>query len=107
MIRLLLLGLTAGVLLAQDPGFRPLFDGKTLAGWDGDPRLWSVRDGAIVGSTDAVALDDNAFLISRDKFSDFVLRTQVKLRNHNSGIQFRSEALPNWVVRGLQADMAE
>ena len=36
-----------------------------------------------------------------------MLRTQVKLRNHNSGIQFRSEALPNWVVRGLQADMAE
>ena len=107
MTRVLLLGSIAGLLLAQDPGFRPLFDGKTLAGWDGDPRLWSVRDGAIVGSTDAVALDDNAFLISRDKFSDFVLRTQVKLRNHNSGIQFRSEALPNWVVRGLQADMAE
>ncbi|HEV8131159.1 MAG TPA: DUF1080 domain-containing protein, partial [Acidobacteriota bacterium] len=39
--------------------------------------------------------------------SDFDLRLQVRLRNHNSGIQFRSEALPNWVVRGLQADMAE
>jgi len=31
----------------------------------------------------------------------------MKLRNHNSGIQFRSEALPNWVVRGYQADAAE
>jgi hypothetical protein len=107
MTRVLLLGFIAGLLLAQDPGFRPLFDGKTLAGWDGDPRLWSVRDGVIVGSTEGVSLDDNSFLISRDKFSDFVLRTEVKLRNHNSGIQFRSEALPNWVVRGLQADMAE
>ena len=85
----------------------PIFDGKTLDGWDGDPRLWSVRDGVIVGSTEGVALDDNSFLISRDKFSDFVLRAEVKLRNHNSGIQFRSEALPHWVVRGLQADMAE
>src|ERR1700694_5643084 len=107
MSRALLLGLIAGFVLAQDTGFRPLFDGKTLAGWDGDPRLWSVRDGAIVCSTEGVSLDDNSFLISRDKFSDFVLRTQVKLRNHTSGIQFRSEALPNWVVRGLQADMAE
>jgi hypothetical protein len=107
MTRLLLLGLIAVLLPAQEPGFRPLFDGKTLAGWDGDPRLWSVRDGIIVGSTEGVSLDDNSFLISRDKFSDFVLRAQVKLRNHNSGIQFRSEALPHWVVKGLQADMAE
>ena len=30
----------------------------------------------------------------------------MKMRNHNSGIQFRSEALPNWVVRGYQADAA-
>ncbi len=88
-------------------GFRPLFDGRTLNGWDGDPRLWSVRGGVIVGTTEGVELTDNTFLISRHTFGDFVLRTEVKLRNHNSGIQFRSEALPNWVVRGLQADLAE
>ncbi len=92
---------------AEEPGFRSLFDGKTLSGWDGDPRLWSVRDGAIVGSTEGVSLTDNSFLISKAKYSDFILRAETKLRNHNSGIQFRSEALPNWVVRGLQADMAE
>jgi len=32
-------------LSAQD-GFKPIFDGKTLAGWDGNPELWSVEDGA-------------------------------------------------------------
>lgn len=88
-------------------GFKPLFNGKDLKGWDGDPRLWSVRDGMIVGSTEGVSLDDNTFLISKKEYGDFVLRAEVKLRNHNSGIQFRSEALPNWVVRGYQADMAE
>jgi Domain of Unknown Function (DUF1080) len=92
---------------AEEPGFVPMFDGKTLAGWDGDPRLWSVRDGAIVGSTEGVSLDGNSFLITKRDYSDFILRADVKLRNHNSGIQFRSEALPNWVVRGLQADMAD
>jgi hypothetical protein len=93
---------------AEEAGFRPLFDGKTLDGWDGDPRLWSVRDGAIVGSTEGVDLKHNSFLIYRkQEFGDFILRAQVKLRNHNSGIQFRSEALPDWVVRGYQADMAE
>lgn len=88
-------------------GFVPLFDGKTLNGWSGDPRLWTVRDGAIVGSTEGVELSHNSFLIyKKQPFSDFVLRLQVKLRNHNSGVQFRSEELPDYVVRGYQADMA-
>jgi hypothetical protein len=88
-------------------GFQPLFNGRDLDGWDGDPRLWKVRDGTIVGSTEGVTLKQNAFLITRKTCANFVLRTEVKMRNGNSGIQFRSEALPDWVVRGLQADMAE
>jgi uncharacterized protein YegP (UPF0339 family) len=88
-------------------GFEPLFNGKDLTGWDGDPRLWKAANGEIIGSTEGVSLNDNSFLISKQQYGDFVLRLQVKLRNHNSGIQFRSEALDNWVVRGLQADMAE
>ena len=98
------LSLTA---FAQEAGFRPLFNGKNLDGWDGDPRLWSVRDGMIVGSTEGVKLGHNEFLITKQSFGNFVLRAECKLRNHNSGIQFRSEALPEWVVRGYQADMGE
>jgi hypothetical protein len=61
-----------------------------------------------VGSTEGVELKDNSFLIYREQeFGDFILQAEVKLRNHNSGIQFRSEELPEWVVRGYQADMAE
>ncbi len=94
--------------LAAEEGFVPLFDGKTLKGWDGDPRLWSVKDGELIGSTEGNKITSNTFLIYKDaKFSDFILRAKVKLRNHNSGIQFRSEELPGWVVRGYQADMAE
>jgi hypothetical protein len=88
-------------------GFKPLFNGKNLDGWDGDPRIWKAAGGMIVGSTEGVPLETNSFLITKQNYGDFILRTQVKLRNHNSGIQFRSEALPNWVVKGLQADMAE
>jgi hypothetical protein len=94
--------------LAQEPGFKPLFDGKTLNGWSGDPRLWKVEDGVIVGSTEGVTLDKNTFLIYKGgEFANFILRADVKLRNHNSGIQFRSEELPEFVVKGYQADMAE
>lgn len=88
-------------------GFAPLFNGRNLDGWDGDPRLWSVRDGMIVGSTEGVSLEHNEFLISKKTYANFILRADMKLRNHNSGIQFRSQAHPDWVVSGYQADAAE
>ena len=86
---------------------RPLFNGKNLDGWDGDARLWSVRDGMIVGSTEGTPLEHNEFLITKQEFGDFVLHADMKLRNHNSGIQFRSERLPDYVVTGYQADAGE
>lgn len=106
MKKLVLLIAFATALFAAD-GFAPLFNGKNLDGWDGDPRLWSVKNGIIVGSTEGVSLEHNEFLISKETYSDFILRADMKLRNHNSGIQFRSKALPEWVVTGYQADAAE
>ena len=90
-------------------GFQPLFNGKNLEGWDGDPRLWKAQDGMIVGSTEGVPLEYNSFLITKKSYANFILKAQAKLRNHNSGIQFRSEEVPGlkWAVRGYQADMAE
>lgn len=104
--------LTVLVLLCSftafaEEGFRPLFNGRNLDGWDGDARFWSVRDGIIVGSTEKATLPHNEFLITKQAFGNFVLKAECKLRNHNSGIQFRSEALPEWVCRGYQADMGE
>ena len=106
MKKLLLLIAFAAAAFAAD-GFMPLFNGKNLDGWDGDPRLWSVKDGTIVGSTEGVSLEHNEFLISKKTYSNFILRADMKLRNHNSGIQFRSQAVPEWVVSGYQADAAE
>jgi hypothetical protein len=90
-------------------GFQPLFNGKNLDGWDGDPRLWKAQDGMIIGSTEGTPLEYNSFLITKKTYANFILRAQAKLRNHNSGIQFRSEEVPDlkWAVRGYQADMAE
>jgi hypothetical protein len=86
---------------------RPLFNSKDLQGWDGDPRLWSVQNGTIVGSTEGTKIEHNEFLITRQEFGDFALHVEMKLRNHNSGIQFRSERLPDFVVKGYQADAGE
>ena len=90
-----------------EEGFVSLFDGKTLNGWEGDARFWSVRDGVIVGSTDQVKAEHNTFLCTNKKYADFVLKLEFKLRNHNSGVQIRSERLDDFIVKGYQADMAE
>ena len=89
-----------------DDGFLPLFNGADLSGWDGDPQLWSVAEGSIIGSTDGRPLSENSFLISDQEFDNFVLRFEVKLRNGNSGMQFRSERTGRWTTRGYQADFA-
>ena len=44
-------GLFSVAAASDDPQFRPMFDGKTLEGWDGDPKFWSVEDGCITGQT--------------------------------------------------------
>ncbi len=96
---------------ADDDGFRAIFDGKTLEGWDGDPKFWSVEDGAITGQT---APDNptkgNTFIVWRGgEPGDFELKVEYRLHNHNSGIQFRSFEVPDakWVVGGYQADLAD
>lgn len=90
-------------------GYVLLFDGRTLKGWDGDPESWSVKDGAIVGTNDVHKIDQNSFLIHSQPQTNFILRAQVRLRNGNSGIQFRSRQLPGpgWIVSGYQADLSD
>jgi hypothetical protein len=47
-------------------GFKPLFNGKDLSGWDGNPELWKVENGEIVGTTTGPEqLKYNQFLIWR------------------------------------------
>ena len=90
-----------------DDEFTPLFNGTDLTGWSGDPALWSVEDGQIVGSTMEKKIEKNSFLSTEKSYSDFVLTLKVKLINHNSGVQFRSKQLENFAVAGYQADVAE
>jgi hypothetical protein len=81
-----------------------LFNGRDLTGWVGDPALWKVADGAIVGTSPG--LGHNSFLVSDLSAADFTLRLEVKLtpNSENSGIQFRSTPLPDGEVKGYQAD---
>ena len=84
-----------------------IFNGKNLSGWDGDPRLWSVKDGVIHGeTTPEIPARGNTFLIWRDgKLRDFELRLRFRIQNGNSGVQYRSKEVSNWVVSGYQAEV--
>jgi len=86
--------------------FEPLFDGKSLEGWDGDPRFWRVEHGVIVGETTAGSgPEQNTFLIHRGgEFGDFELRLSYQVEGFNSGVQYRSLDQGNWVVSGYQCD---
>ena len=91
-------------LLATPENARDFFNGKDLTGWDGDAKLWSVENGEIIGKSPG--LKRNEFLKSQMLAGDFRLTLKIKLtpNRENSGIQFRSEALPDGEMRGPQAD---
>jgi hypothetical protein len=103
---LLAIALTAAAADPPGDGFVSLFDGQTLAGWDGKPGYFSVKDGAIHAETTAAnPLTKNTFLIYTARgFTDFELRFDYKVVGGNSGMQYRSERLPDHVLKGYQAD---
>lgn len=95
--------------------YKVIFNGKNLSGWNGDDRLWSVKDGVIHGETTPKnAAKGNTFLIWKDgKLKDFDLRLSFRCTaTNNSGIQYRSKHITegkrirnDWVVRGYQHEI--
>jgi len=92
----------------SEEGFTPLFDGKSLQGWEGDEQLWKAESGMIVG--DSPGIKRNEFLATKKRYSNFELRLEFRLRDGsgNSGIQFRSTRVTDSSeVSGYQADIGE
>jgi len=89
-----------------------LFDGRTLAGWEGDPKLWRVQDGALTGGSLDGTVKQNEFLASTRDYTNFIVRFQIRLLGTNgfinSGFQFRSQRVPgSSEMAGYQADYGE
>ncbi len=110
----LAVGLGARAVAAEaeppdEPGFVSLFNGKDLTGWDGDPRLWSAKDGVLRGETTAEnPAKGNTFCIWKDgRLKDFVLKIKFRIAGGNSGIQYRSQDRGNWRVTGYQAEVED
>lgn len=91
-------------------GFVQIFDGKTLAGWEGDPNYWRVENGNLVGEiTPTTLLKTNSFIIWKGGTpADFELTLEFKITaSGNSGINYRSTMVENvpFALRGYQADI--
>lgn len=89
--------------------FTSLFDGKSLDGWEGDDKFWRAEDGILIGqTTEEVTTKNNTFLVyNKKEFGDFELRFSYRVAGGNSGVQYRSELVSKWVVKGLQADFED
>ncbi len=91
-----------------------LFNGKDLTNWEGDPKFWSVVEGAITAkSTPENAVPHNTFLTWKGgEPADFTLTLKFKMtpgdekKYTNSGIQYRSKVIDaaKFIVGGYQAD---
>jgi len=103
------------VLSGDEPGFQSIFDGKTLAGWEGNPTYWRAENGVLVGEiTPANVIKSNTFIIWRGGSpADFELKMDYRITDAgNSGINYRSVVVPDAVtpenkfaMKGYQFDL--
>src|SRR6185369_11066692 len=113
---LLAIALSASALtaFAAESGFKSIFNGKDLSGWEGLGEFWSVRDGVITGvTTKEHQPAANTFLVWKGELKNFELRARFRLTGQNdsgwgnSGVQYRSRVIDpaTFIVGGYQADI--
>jgi hypothetical protein len=107
-----LLALSLAAAGAYQRGAKPLFDGKSFNGWEGNLSVFRIEDGAITGGSLKESLAHNEFLCTTEEYDDFELRLKFKLlgdpASANAGVQFRSKRIPDhYEVIGYQADMGQ
>jgi hypothetical protein len=101
--------------VGDEPGFRPIFDGKSLDGWEGNPKYWRVENACLTGEiTPETVLKSNTFIIWRGgPAKDFELKLDFRITAAgNSGINYRSAVVPDpvtpdnqFAMRGYQFDI--
>jgi hypothetical protein len=86
--------LSAPLALAQET-WVPLFDGKSLEGWEKvgqEASVWEVKDGALCGSGPASML-----VSTKGPYKNFRYRAEIKINDGgNSGMYFRTARKPSF-----------
>jgi hypothetical protein len=81
-------------------GYVSIFDGKSLSGWDGNPKFWRVENGAIVGESTPDRPSGNSYIVYRPlEAKDFTLKFEIKVEGTGgSGLQYRSRTGIPWLA---------
>ncbi len=87
-------------LAATAENLAQFFTGRDLTGWQGDPAVWSVSEGEIVGR--AASLDHDELLVSELALADFALRFELWFAPESAvaGVQLRSQTADDGSLRG-------
>lgn len=87
--------------------FLPLFDGQSLAGWEGDDRVFQVANGAIVAGALDRSIPRSEHLCTDTGYDNFILYVSARIEgNPRGGVYFRSDRLYNSnYVGGYKAEM--
>ena len=108
---IVLLTSAAGPVASVAQDAKPLFDGKTFEGWEGNTKtVWRIEEGALTAGSLKDRQKDNDFLATVSEYQNFELELEWKLEGTegfiNGGVQFRTKRIPNHhEVSGYQADL--
>jgi hypothetical protein len=96
-----------GVALAQgEPGFQPLFDGKTLKGWvlvGGRGTGYVVEDGAIV-----CPKEGGGNLYTEKEYANFIVRMEFRLwEGGNNGVGIRAPLEGDAAYAGMEIQVLD
>lgn len=110
LIVILAIGCKVSNTALSEKGFKSIFDGKTLNGWEGDTKYWRVENGNLVGEiTPETLLKTNSFITWKGgEPADFELKGEFNITEKgNSGINYRSVMLTEvpYAMKGYQADI--
>lgn len=88
----------------ETPVWKPLVDGKTMAGWhkNGDGE-WTIEDGAYIGRANNTKLYGH--LVTDDTFQDFTVRFDFLCPSGDSGFFIRTEMQEPDKTLGLQVQV--
>ena len=96
------------ILCGEKETFRSLFDGKSLAGWEGETAFFRVENSCIVAGHLDRPIPRNEFLVTEQAWEncEFIFEAQLRGSGSNAGVQFWSKRLPgsNEMI-GYQCDI--
>ena len=101
----LLAALALPAFAAENDGWIPLFDGKSLDGWKANenPQTFSVKDGALVVKGDRAHLF-YVGPVQNANFKNFELKAEIMTKpGANSGVYFHTAFQPDgWPSKGYE-----